>query len=77
MPLFYFDIRTKDQWVADEVGTSLKDVDEAHAEAEELALDLARNALTGRGDKAIVVAVRGDDGAVLLTATIDLKVDKV
>lgn len=76
MPLYFFDVRTDDLYVPDEDGTPLADVHEAQAEAEGLALAVAQDELAGRSEGAIVVAVRGDKGAVLLTASVSLKVDR-
>jgi hypothetical protein len=76
MPLYYFDVRTRDFCVPDEDGTPLADILEAQAEAEGLALAVARDELAGRSEGTIVVAVRGHKGAVLLTASVALKVDR-
>lgn len=77
MVQFYFDVREDDAFVPDVEGEALPSVDAAIAQAVDIATLIAREHLPERKSQTIVVEVRDEHGARVLTTTMSLKIEPV
>jgi hypothetical protein len=77
MPKYYFDIREKGRFVADEEGTDLPDFEAAEREAAELAASIGRDRLPSSESRAIIVEVRNQHRQRVLTVTVSLDIVRV
>jgi hypothetical protein len=76
MPLFFFDFVDGVQTSEDDVGTELIDLEEARVEAVATLTEIARHELPGADRRVFAVHVRGEDGSLLLTVSLTLRVER-
>ena len=77
MPKYYFDIREKGRFVADEEGTILPDFEAAEREAAELAASIGRDRLPSGESRAVIVEVRNEYRQRVITVTVSLDIVRV
>ena len=75
MPRYFFDTYDGNQFVPDNEGIELQNLDTAKAEAQKALPDLARDALPGDDQKTFIVSVRNEAGQVVLRAALSLIVE--
>jgi hypothetical protein len=75
VPRYFFDTYDGNQFVPDNEGIELQNLDTAKAEAQKALPDLARDALPGDDQKTFIVSVRNEAGQVVLRAALSLIVE--
>lgn len=74
MPRFFIDTTNGDLFVQDDQGQSFPDLYAAKQAAVAALPDIAREELPDGDDRTFTAVVRGEDGAVLITASLHLSV---
>jgi hypothetical protein len=77
MPRFYFDVTDTGRTYSDPEGTELPGLEEARAEALVTLGGIARDELPDGDVRDFVIRVRTEEGPVLLTASLLLRVERV
>jgi hypothetical protein len=75
MPLYYFHIRDGDELLTDDMGTELRDVEEAKFEARRSAGEMLRDGTIGRGE--VLEVMDAEKIVVLRFKCADLEVVRV
>jgi len=76
MPRFYFDLRENGNFIEDEAGTVLPDIDAAQQEAERGITEMALHKLSDSGLRHMTIDVRRDNGDAVLSVTLTLNVTR-
>ncbi len=66
MPLYFFDTRDNDEFITDDVGLELPDLERVKVEAARALADLARDVIPGSVRRHLSVEVRDDQGPVMI-----------
>jgi hypothetical protein len=77
MPRFYFDVTDTGRTFRDPEGTELRSIEDARAEALATLGGIARDELPDGDVRDFVIRVRTEEGPVLLTASLSLRVQRV
>ncbi|MGF9760694.1 hypothetical protein AAII07_36445 [Microvirga sp. 0TCS3.31] len=75
LPRYFFDTYDGNQFVPDNEGLELQNLDTAKAEAQKALPDLARDALPAGDQNTFIVSVRDEAGQVVLRAALSLIVE--
>jgi hypothetical protein len=76
MPRYFFDTTDTGMSHTDDEGTELANLDAARSEALAMLGGIARDELPDGDAREFIVRIRGDSGAVLLTASLVLRVER-
>lgn len=76
MPRYYFDLRNEEGWLSDPEGSEHRDLGAARHEAIDTLVQMAREIFPDRDRQGLEIAVRGEDGKVLLLASLRLNVSQ-
>jgi len=76
MPRFFFDTYDGEQYIPDENGLDLEDVEAAKLEAQKALPDMAEDALPNGNHRSFVVNVRDEAGQIVLRAALSLVVEE-
>jgi hypothetical protein len=76
MPRFYFDVTDTGRTFSDPEGTQLQSIEEAREEALVTLAAIARDGLPDGNVRDFVIRVRSEEGLVLLTASLLLRVER-
>ena len=66
MPHYFFDTRDNDEFITDDVGLELPDLERVKVEAARALADLARDVIPGSVRRHLSVEVRDDQGPVMI-----------
>jgi hypothetical protein len=75
MPRFYFDVTDTGRTFTDPEGTELQGIKEARKEALATLGGIARDELPDGDVREFVIRIRSEEGSVLLTASLSLRVE--
>ena len=65
MPLYFFDTRDEDEFIEDDVGVDLPDLETVEVVAAQALIELARDAIPGSARRELAVEVRDEDGPIM------------
>lgn len=76
MPRFFFDTFDGEEYVPDENGLDLQDVEAAKLEAQKALPDMARDALPNENFRSFVVNIRNEAGQTVMRLALSLVVEE-
>jgi hypothetical protein len=77
MPRYYFDVQEADQFVRDDVGVVLPDIESARDQATRALTEIARDTLPGTLRREIAIEVTDETRAPLLRAGLSFELRKL
>ena len=77
MPRYYFDVQEGDQFVPDEVGLVLPDLESARDQATRALVEIARDTLPGTFRREIAIEVKDESSGPLLRAGLSFELRKL
>jgi len=76
MPHYYFDTYDGREWIIDDIGLEIENLEQARKDAHHALADIAKDELPDGEEMRMAVRVRDEAGEVVIDTALDLKTEK-